>query len=241
MIFILVITTWLISAGPSVHSAETSSLMPWYDNWLKTHVSATGVVNYKAMKAGQPQLRELLREMGSQVPAANSSKNEQLAYWINLYNAATIDLVLQHYPVKSIKDISQGKPWDLEFITAGSKKCSLNYIEHEILRKQFSEPRIHFAINCAAKSCPKLLNGAFKADQLETQLNRLTAAFINDPAKNKITSRSVELSEIFNWYSMDFLQKGSVIDFLNAWSATKIDAAAGIRYLDYDWSLNDTP
>lgn len=221
--------------------APPASGMAWYDQWLKTHVTAAGAVHYKNMKADEAKLQSLLQELSGMEPAATVAKNVQLAYWINLYNAATLQLVLQHYPVKSIKEINNGKPWDLEFVTVSGRRYSLNYIENEILRKRFNEPRIHFAINCAAKSCPRLLNGAFKPEQLEVQLNALTASFINDAAKNKITVGKVELSEIFNWYAKDFMQKGSVIDFLNGWSATRIAPTASIQYLNYDWSLNDAP
>lgn len=221
--------------------APPASGMAWYDQWLKTHVTAAGVVNYKNMKADEALLQSLLQELAIKEPSATVAKNEQLAYWINLYNAATLQLVLQHYPLRSIRELNDGKPWDLEFITVSGRRYSLNYIENEILRKRFSEPRIHFAINCAAKSCPKLLNGAFKPEQLEVQLNTLTNSFINDASKNKITAGKVEVSEIFNWYAKDFMLKGSVIDFLNGWSATRIAPSATIQYLTYDWSLNDAP
>ncbi|MEO6169023.1 MAG: DUF547 domain-containing protein [Chitinophagales bacterium] len=212
----------------------------WWDQWLKKNVSASGVVDYKSMKADQAALETFIHELGLNVPSASASKNEQFAYWINLYNAATVELVLQHYPVKSIRDINKGKPWDLPFITVDGKKYSLNNIEHDILRSKFADPRIHFAINCASRSCPKLMNGAFIPDKLESQLNALTKSFINDTAKNKITATQIDISEIFNWYQQDFMQKGSVIDFLNSWSATPISATASIHYLNYDWSLNES-
>ncbi|MGB3076569.1 MAG: DUF547 domain-containing protein, partial [Chitinophagales bacterium] len=160
---------------------------------------------------------------------------------INLYNAATIQLVLEHYPLKSIRDIANGKPWDDAFISVGEKKYALNNIENDVLRKKFTDPRIHFAINCASKSCPKLLNGAYLPDRLDVQLNSMTKLFINDASKNKITATQIDISEIFNWYQKDFIQKGSVINFLNEWSATRISTTASIHYLNYDWSLNEAP
>ncbi|MBX7108829.1 MAG: DUF547 domain-containing protein [Chitinophagales bacterium] len=213
----------------------------WWDQWLKKNVSGKGEVNYKNMKPELAALQSFMAEMSRNVPASGAPKNEQMAYWINLYNAATIQLILQHYPVKSIRDISNGKPWDDVFVTAGTKKYSLNIIENDILRKQFADPRIHFAINCAAKSCPRLMNGAFDKDRLEMQLNSLAKSFINDASKNKITPTQIDISEIFNWYAKDFTQQGSLIGYLNKWSAVSIAPSASIHYLNYDWSLNELP
>lgn len=225
----------------NINGNSTTAGYEWWDQWLKKNVSGKGEVNYKNMQPELAALQSFVAEMGRKVPAADAGRNEQLAYWINLYNAATIQLILQHYPVKSIRDISNGKPWDDVFITAGSKKYSLNNIEHDILRKQFGDARIHFAINCAAKSCPKLLNAAFNKDRLDMQLNSLAKAFVNDASKNKITATQIDISEIFNWYRQDFTQQGSLVDFLNAWSAVRISASASIHYLNYDWSLNELP
>lgn len=191
------------------------------------------------MKAEAPLLKRYIAQLGVSAPTDGWTKNEEMAYWINLYNAATIDLVLSNYPVKSIRDIGNGKPWDNAFITSGGKKYSLNNIENDILRKNYTDPRIHFAINCASKSCPKLMNGAFIPDKLEAQLNTMTRSFINDPSKNKISAQQIDISEIFNWYKEDFTKSGSVIDFLNAYSDTRISSNATIHYLNYDWSLND--
>lgn len=212
----------------------------WWDQWLKKNVSAGGVVNYKSMKTDHAALKTFIAELTANVPSATASRNEQMAYWINLYNAATVELVLQHYPLKSIRDISNGKPWDIPLVTIDGKKYSLNNIEHDILRKKYADPRIHFAINCASKSCPKLLNDAFMPEKLEAQLNALTKSFVNDASRNKITATQIDISEIFNWYQQDFLQKGSVIDFLNGWSATHISPTASVHYLNYDWSLNES-
>jgi hypothetical protein len=173
-------------------------------------------------------------------PAAGSEPAVEMAYWINAYNAFTVDLVLKNYPLKSIKDIEGGKPWDLAFITIGGKKYSLNNIEHDILRKKFSDPRIHFAINCASRSCPRLMNSAFDAAQLDQQLDSMAKAFINDPSKNKIAADKIEISQLFDWYKNDFSKNGTLIAFLNKYAATKILPAAQISYLDYDWSLNES-
>ncbi|MBK9731365.1 MAG: DUF547 domain-containing protein [Chitinophagaceae bacterium] len=245
MIFILLFSSLLYWSPESTvgYSPIDSNAAgyEWWDQWLKKNVSATGEVNYKNMKPELGTLRSFTAGLGKSEPAVTATKNEQLAYWINLYNAATIQLVLEHYPLKSIRDIANGKPWDDAFISVGEKKYALNNIENDVLRKKFTDPRIHFAINCASKSCPKLLNGAYLPDKLDVQLNSMTKLFINDASKNKITATQIDISEIFNWYQKDFIQKGSVINFLNEWSATRISATASIHYLNYDWSLNEAP
>ncbi|MCP9747876.1 DUF547 domain-containing protein, partial [Lacihabitans sp. CS3-21] len=170
----------------------------------------------------------------------------KLAYWINAYNAFTIQLILDNSEndLKSIKDIGDkikipfvNTPWDVKFINIGGKKMDLNNIEHGIIRKQFKEPRIHFALVCAAKSCPPLRNEAFTAERLNEQLNNQAEKFINDTSKNKISKSSASISKIFDWYGMDF-KPTSIIDILNKYSKTKLDSKAKISYATYDWSLN---
>jgi hypothetical protein len=132
------------------------------------------------------------------------SESAQLAYWINVYNAFTIKLIIDHYPVESIKDIGSkiqvpfiNSPWDIKLIEIEGKKYDLNNVEHSILRKDFEEPRIHFAIVCASFSCPKLRREAFTAEKLEEQLQEQAVDFINDPAKNSISKNKAEVSKIF--------------------------------------------
>ncbi|MBA2406989.1 MAG: DUF547 domain-containing protein, partial [Chitinophagales bacterium] len=107
------------------------------------------------------------------------------------------------------------------------------------LRKKFSDPRIHFAINCASKSCPALMNAAFTSDLLEAQLNKATKSFVNDTALNRILNQKIELSEIFRWYNEDFTRSENLISFLNKFSTIKILPDAEISYMKYDWSLNE--
>jgi len=169
-------------------------------------------------------------------PNETWSKNETLAYWINAYNAFTIKLISDNYPIKSIKDIKN--PWDLEFIQIGNKNLSLNEIEHDILRK-LSEPRIHFAIVCASKSCPKLLNEAYIPSKLDLQLTVATEEFLSDKSRNSISQEHLKLSKIFKWFTGDFTQNGSLIDFLNLYTDVKISQKAKKTYNDYSWELNE--
>ena len=206
-----------------------------WNNLLKKHVSASGMVDYQGFQNDRSKLDEYLKLLSSQAPSEDWGTNELLAYYINLYNAYTVDLILRNYPVKSIKDIDS--PWTSEFIKVGDTKISLGGIENSILRKM-NEPRIHFAINCASISCPKLLNEAYTADKIEEQLEKVTMEFINSD-KNEISKNSAKLSSIFDWYKKDFKENGTVIDYINEYSNTKINSGANISYKEYNWNLND--
>lgn len=224
---LLIITT--VASGQSIdHSI--------FDKVLSKHVSSTGSVNYKALSQNPDQLIEYLNLLVRKQPDESWSKDETLTYWINAYNAYTLKLIIDHFPIASIKDIKQ--PWDQEFIPYQGKMISLNTVEHSILRKM-NEPRIHFAIVCASFSCPKLQNKAFTANRLNEQLNSVTRNFLLDESRNSISPNSLKLSKIFKWFSKDFEQNGSVIDFINTYASLKISTNAEIDYLDYNWSLND--
>ena len=206
---------------------------------LVKHVTADGKVNYTGFKTDKPKLDEYLSILSKNAPTEKWTKNEKLAYWINLYNAGTIQLILINYPVKSIMEINGGKAWDLKFIKSGSQTLSLNQIENEIIRPRFKEPRIHFAVNCAAKSCPKLLNKAFYAHILDKQLHTATKKFINNSYKNTITPSTIKISKIFEWYAIDFGGKEKLINYFNQYSNTKINSNAKISFMEYNWDLNN--
>ena len=203
---------------------------------LQKNVLNNGNVNYGGFQKDSKELKLYLNELSSNSPTKAWSRNATLAYWINVYNAYTVQLILNNYPIKSIKDIAD--PWSKKFISIGAKKYSLEEIENNILRKM-NEPRIHFAINCASVSCPELLNEAFTESKLEKQFVSVTKNFINDKTKNLITSNKIEVSKIFDWFAADFKNKGDVIDFLNVYSTIKISSSAKISYKYYNWNLND--
>ncbi|MGO4817653.1 DUF547 domain-containing protein [Flavobacterium sp. W22_SRS_FP1] len=221
-----------INTSETIQSADHAK----WNILLQKNVSKNGIVDYKGFQKDSKQLQSYLDVLAANVPKKSWSKNAVLAYWINAYNAYTVKLILDNYPVKSIKDIND--PWGKKFFTLGSNKYSLEQIEHEILRKM-SEPRIHFAINCASFSCPNLLNEAYTEANLEKQLTTVAKNFINDKSKNTIASNKVEISKIFDWFSGDFKKKGTVIDFLNQYSSIKINSNAKISYKEYNWTLND--
>jgi len=198
------------------------------------------------MKADKAKLDEYLAILSKQKPGKNWSRNETLAFWINAYNAFTVKLILDNYPVKSIKDLNPGVSvifvntvWDKKFFSIGGDKMSLNNIEHGILRKM-NEPRMHFTIVCASVSCPKLLNRAYEAPSLDNQLNQAAKDFLADNSKNQVSANKPKLSKIFDWFGGDFKVNGkSKIDFINQFTNSKIDKNADIGYLDYNWNLNE--
>jgi hypothetical protein len=244
-IIIIITTLFIISSSQLRAQSGTVSHAP-FDKLLKQHVNENGKVNYKGFIQDSTHLNKYLKLLSNTSPQSNWSKNDQLAYWINAYNAFTIQLIIRHYPLKSIKDIGSkikipfvNTPWDIKFIRIGKETYDLNNIEHGILREKFNEPRIHFAIVCASVSCPKLLNEAYEGARLEQQLDKQARAFINDPTRNRITAKQADLSKIFSWFKGDFTKKGSLNDFINQYANLKITPNTKISSLNYNWNLNE--
>lgn len=236
----------ILFTAVSIHLAAQKPVQ--HDIWdalLKKHVRKDGFVDYKGFVKDSARLNQYLEVLSSAHPQSFWSRAEQMAYWINAYNAFTVKLIVQHYPVASIKDIKKGIPlvntvWDIKFIQIQDKTYDLNNIEHDILRPQFKDARIHAAINCASYSCPRLHNEAFTAAKLEQQLDIVTRSFVNDPLRNRIKADRAELSAIFNWFGGDFKRDaGSVRAFVNKYAQIKVKDTGKITFMDYDWSLND--
>jgi hypothetical protein len=207
-----------------------------WNSLLQEYVSDKGNVNYKGFLKNMEKLKSYLNQLATNTVKDSWSKEDKLAYWINAYNAYTVKLILDNYPLKSIKDIKD--PWDVRFIKIGEKWMTLNDIEHNILRKM-EEPRIHFAIVCASVSCPKLSNKAFTAENLEQQLSSATTSFLADASRNTITPTELKLSKIFRWFAKDFKQDGDIISFINTYTKIDIMENAKISFEDYDWNLNE--
>ena len=203
---------------------------------LENHVSNNGQVDYKALKQNPKPLITYLNNLVQNQPKKGWSVEEEMAYWINAYNAYTIKLILDNYPLNSIRDIKQ--PWDIMFVPFEQKLISLNAIEHDILRKK-GDPRIHFAIVCASVSCPNLSNKAFTGVELDAQLDAATTAFLNDNSKNVFENGKAKLSKIFKWFSKDFNNSGGVIEFIKEYRDIELLKKSDISYLDYNWDLND--
>jgi len=218
-----------------------------FDQLAKKYVDDKGLVDYKGFKKDEKELKRYLDLLANNPPTDKWSENEQMAYWINSYNANTIQLILQHYPVQSIKDIGSkikipfvNTPWDIKFVKVGPEVYDLNRIEHGTLRKKFSDRRIHFALVCAARSCPKLRNEAYTAAKLNAQLDDQGRDFMNNPAKNSIMSQKAALSKYFDWYKGDWKDDNKSVEYwVNKYSKTKISKDTEISFLDYNWSLNE--
>ena len=223
------------------------------DRILKARVKNERV-DYAALKADSKDLDAWLKSAGAVTEAEFNrwSQPQQLAFLMNLYNAATLRLILDNYPLKSIKDIGSvfKGPWKQEVVPLFGKTITLDYLEHSILRKKYTEPRVHFAIVCAAKGCPPLRAEAYVPDKLNEQLDEQGRIFLGGREKNRFDSKMgvLFLSPIFKWFSEDFEKKsGSVTKFVTPFfppeTQKQIQATRSpdIRYTDYDWSLNEQP
>ncbi|MDZ4660995.1 MAG: DUF547 domain-containing protein [Pseudomonadota bacterium] len=235
-----------------------------WDKILRDHVVLVNMgtasqVDYGKLKSNSVQLTEYLSSI-SQVSKKDYltwPEAEKLAFLINAYNAFTFDLILTKYPnLKSIKDLGGlfSSPWKKKFIRLFDETTFLDYIEHEIIRKEFKEPRIHFAVNCASIGCPMLANEAFQAAKLNSQLENGIRSFLSDSTRNHYNKKSgfLEISKIFDWYKEDF-EKGnlgfnSIKDVMAKYADVLTDDKAAqarirnktveIKYLEYNWNLN---
>jgi len=208
------------------------------------------LVDYNSWSAHKQSLAHLKQYVASLegFDPATLTREDEMAYWINLYNATTLRLILDAYPVDSIKDIGGllRSPWKKDLVTVDGRSLSLNEIENDILRPRFQDPRIHFALNCAAVSCPPLAPFAFTGDKLDQQLEQVTQAAVVHPAFVSLDSSGdrvrVQLSKIFDWYAGDWEEGGGVRGFLARYRpsdrALLLDADSRLEYNDYDWKLN---
>lgn len=219
------------------------------DRVLKRFVTANAQVHYKGLKANRGELDAYLAEVSALQSATFDSwnQNEQLALLINLYNAATLQLVIDNYPVESIKEIGgvfKG-PWKLPVVRLFGKIITLDTLEHKVLRTQYSEPRIHFAIVCAAKGCPPLRAEAYLGSKLDAQFEMQGHRFLAETSKNKVSGGTIYLSPIFKWFEKDFTKESKyVTDFVRDYfpkeTASSLEDGFPVKYTDYDWSLNRT-
>ena len=207
-----------------------------FNDLLQNYVSNDGNVDYDGIKTQRAVLKNYITSLSDNMPTDAWSNEDKLAYWMNAYNALTIDLILRNYPVNSIKDIKN--PWDQRLWKLGDKWYNLNQIEHDILRKM-NEPRIHFGIVCASFSCPKLQNKAFTATNLDAQLTAATREFLADEKRNSISEDNLKLSKIFKWFSSDFTKNGKLVDFINTYTDVDISSKAKKSYREYNWDLNN--
>lgn len=230
---------FLIPAFSNIPPAFSQDPAPSHlglDSLLQKYVSETGQVDYKGLKAGKNALYAYCQLLSDHPVQDTWTREEKMSYWINAYNAFTLRLVVDNYPTKSILHFDGGKTWDVKRIRIGDKKYSLNQIENDILRPQFKDPRIHFAINCAAKSCPPLWNRAYMPETLDSTLDARTRAFINDPKFNTVSATKASVSKIFEWYAADF---GDLKNYLNGFLKSPLKNNATVTFREYDWGLNE--
>jgi hypothetical protein len=245
----------LLTVGAA--SANNFEHRQW-DQLLKKYVvnielGRSTQVNYLGIKKDQTELKQYLQTLSevSTVTFNKWSELEQLAFLINAYNAWTVELILTEYPrIDSIKELGSlfSSPWKKKFIPLLGETRSLDNIEQDLIRGNFKEPRIHFAVNCASIGCPALRAEAYQSDALEMQLTEATNLFLSDSSRNRLMGDELQLSKIFKWYQDDFEQQQTLAQFLvkyaKALNLTEkqkqavINGDIDIKYLDYDWSLN---
>jgi len=209
-----------------------------FDRILRKHVDSEGRVAYRDLaKESGSSLRTYLEALADADPEG-LDRREQIAFWINAYNAAVIGGVLQGYDAEGVIARKRFFSW-YSFRVAGAER-TLEEIEHEILRKRFAEPRIHFALVCASASCPVLRREAYRGADLDAQLDDQARRFLGDPARNRLGAGQLAISRIFDWFRQDFEEAaGSVREFIRRYREVPGDAE--ITYLEYEWTLNAQP
>lgn len=263
LLLILVLSLWLsggletlllrLFGPPQVELAETFTAAGGsevfdhssYDQLVAAHVDADGFVDYADLAGRAAELDAYIDSLAT-ATLDNLGRDERLALLINAYNAFTLRLILDHSPVESIRDIPSKERWDGQRWVLGGETYSLTQIEHELIRPNFREPRIHFALVCAAIGCPRLRSEAYTGELLEHQLEDQTRfTHVNERwLRYERGNTTIELTALYQWYAGDFEQvAGSVLEYVARYDADlAADLASGhsptIRYLDYDWSLN---
>ncbi len=228
---------------PLAARAEVGAWQKDYDALLKKYVSGSGV-RYSAWKgsaADVAAIAKVVEAIGAENPSG-LARNDKLAFYINAYNAWMIHLVLEKYPIKSVRDyaplfgVFTGKN-----IRLGGEKMSLNHLEKDLILKGIGEPRAHFAVNCASRSCPVLIPAAYTGATLDKVLDERAKAFTANPLGVQLAKdgSTAQLSSIFKWYADDFKAAGGAVAFINKFRAQPLPAGVKVEFQDYDWSLNE--
>ena len=234
----------LCGAALFLVTAATSSADSWVDtyNRLLGKYVASGGVKYAEWKGNAADV-QALQTIVDAIAKENVSaleKKQQLAFYINAYNAWILHEALAKYPTKSVKDalftFFTGRR-----LTVAGQQTSFNALEKDTIRSKFGEPRVHFALNCASRSCPPLNREAFAGDKLDSQFEKLAKGYINSDrgVKYSAETKTAELSKIFDWYKDDFKSEGGALAFINKRRGSAIPADAKINYQEYDWGLNE--
>lgn len=224
---------------------------------LNAHVTG-GVVDYQSL-CKDARFSRYMDQLVNINPDALGSEKEKFAFWINAYNAWTLKIICDNYPLQSITQLHSGGAalavvlkttvWDKNLVTVNGKKTSLSFIEHKILRPVFRDPRIHFALVCAAQGCPPLRSEAYEADRINAQLDEQGRAFLSQEGKNKFDreNKIAYISPVFGWFKADFgARKEAVLRYISKFAPPDVKDILQanpeqwkIRYTSYDWSLNE--
>jgi Protein of unknown function, DUF547 len=230
---------WWITFGTLSAQAWTED----YARLLQKYVAPSGV-RYAAWKANAADTKSLTAVSQAIAQTQPGLQGEALfAFRLNAYNAAVLSLVLERYPLKSVADVAPNFGFFSELkTTVAGQVVSLNQIEKELLLSTYPDARIHFAINCASKSCPPLSAVPFRAELLSTQLDGLTRDFLQkNPEALQVRGQAVSLSALFEWYTADFASGGGVLTFINRYLVTPLAPKVKLNYLPYNWNLNESP
>ncbi len=217
---------------------QTVFAQPNYNNinpFFKKYINKNGVVDYTFLKKNNAELEKTLLFLTQSPPQESWHRNEKLAYWLNVYNLQMLKIIIEHYPFQNMLNLYDGKLWQVKCVKVGEKTYCLDEIEHDIIRKELKEPRIHFAFFTGAKSSPLLLNEAFTPANMNPHFETLTKRYIASN-NNQIDMDKIVISPIFKWYESDFKD---IIAFINKYSKTKIQKDAAIVFADYDWDLKE--
>ncbi|CAM3677259.1 DUF547 domain-containing protein [Litorimonas haliclonae] len=235
------------TSSENANEAESATLVQLnepYNAFLRTYVKPTDGVNlvaYDDVTDTDAAALETYIENLANIETSEFSDAELMAYWFNLYNAVTLDLILDNYPVESIKDIQD--PWSQKLVNVRGATMTLDEIEHETLRENYDEPRIHFAVNCASIGCPNLKTTAWEAETLEADLQQAAKDYISSPRGIMVNNGEIRASKIFDWYEEDFGENDEeVLTYLSQFASgekkTAMQNANEISDYEYDWSLN---
>jgi hypothetical protein len=247
---------FVFTTGPAM--AQAPDHAAWdrlLERYVTTDASGLNRVDYAAWRAsaGDRQALAGYIEDLADTPVSTLPRNDQFALWANLYNALTVQEVLNAYPVRSIRSIrSRGTgldpagftgPWRTRLVTVEGRSLSLDAIEHEILRPTFGDPRVHYAVNCASVGCPNLQREAFRGEELDAQLDAAARAYVNSNRGVELTRRGLRLSQIYSWFREDFGSEQDLRAHLARYAtgqrAQRIPTDPIVGY-QYDWDLNDT-
>jgi hypothetical protein len=237
----VVVLAFFAAALPGLCAEKSGPWMETYNRLLGKYVTSSGV-KYSEWKGNAADMQALQSVVDAiaQENVSSAGKKEQLAFYINAYNAWILHEALGKYPTKSVKD-----PLFTFFtgsrIKVAGEQMSFNHLEKDIVRAKFGEPRIHFALNCASRSCPPLNRQVFRAPDLDEQLEKLAKGFVNSEkgVNYSAEKKTAELSKIFDWYKDDFKGEGGVLPFINKRRTTPLPNDVKISYQDYDWNLNE--